>query len=154
MKSNNSSPWAPETLSTYWINQASRLLMRHFEQRLRPLNFGIAYLPVAIALDEKGEMLQKQLADYANVEQPTMAALLVRMERDGLIVKKPHPEDKRSSYISLTPRARVSLPQVKGQLFAVVEQATQGLSEAECSALISVLQRLINNLEPAETRRG
>ncbi|WP_413733409.1 MarR family winged helix-turn-helix transcriptional regulator [Sodalis sp. RH21] len=150
MKINDNSQWAPESLTTFWINQASRLLMRTFEQQLRPLNFGMAYLPVAIALEEKGDMQQKQLAEYASVEQPTMAALLVRMERDGLIVRKPHPVDKRSSYISLTEQARATLPQVKENLFGVVEQATRGMTEGECSALISSLQRLINNLEPRE----
>ncbi|KGT96075.1 MarR family transcriptional regulator [Erwinia typographi] len=147
MKINRNAQWAPETIATFWINQASRLLMRTFEQRLRPLNFGMAYLPVAIALEEKGDMQQKQLADYASVEQPTMAALLVRMERDGLIVRKPHPVDKRSSYISLTRQARVTLPQVKESLFDVVEQATNGMSDEECSALVSSLQRMIKNLE-------
>ncbi len=147
MKINRNAQWAPETIATFWINQASRLLMRTFEQRLRPLNFGMAYLPVAIALEEKGDMQQKQLADYASVEQPTMAALLVRMERDGLIVRKPHPVDKRSSYISLTRQARVTLPQVKESLFDVVEQATSGMSDEECSVLVSSLQRMIKNLE-------
>ncbi|WP_208787085.1 MarR family winged helix-turn-helix transcriptional regulator [Yersinia canariae] len=121
--------------------------MRTFEQRLRPLNFGMAYLPVAVTLEEMGDMQQKQLAEYARVEQPTMAALLVRMERDGIIVRKPHPVDKRSSYISLTQQARVTLPQVKEKLLGVVEQATRGMSENECSALISSLQQLINNLD-------
>lgn len=150
MKINDNSRWAPESLTTFWINQASRLLMRTFEQRLRPLDFGMAYLPVAVALEEKGDMQQKQLAEYANVEQPTMAALLVRMERDGVIVRKPHPVDKRSSYLSLTEQARVALPEVKQNLLDVVEQATRGMSEGECSALISSLQQLINNLEPSE----
>lgn len=150
MKINSNTQWAPESLTTFWINQASRLLIRTFEQRLRPLNFGMAYLPVAIALEEKGDMQQKQLAEYASVEQPTMAALLVRMERDGLIVRRPHPVDKRSSYISLTEHARVILPQIKENLLGVVELATHGMSMEECSALISLLQRLINNLEAKE----
>lgn len=150
MKINSNTQWAPESLTTFWINQASRLLIRTFEQRLRPLNFGMAYLPVAIALEEKGDMQQKQLAEYASVEQPTMAALLVRMERDGLIVRRPHPVDKRSSYISLTEQAQVILPQIKENLLGVVELATHGMSMEECSALISLLQRLINNLEAEE----
>jgi MarR family transcriptional regulator for hemolysin len=150
MKTNDNIQWAPGSLTTFWINQASRLLIRTFEQRLRPLNFGMAYLPVAIALEEKGDMQQKQLAEYASVEQPTMAALLARMERDGWIVRNPHPLDKRSSYISLTAQARVMLPQVKDNLFDVVKQATHGMSEEECAELISLLQRLMNNLADKE----
>src|SRR4051812_26796376 len=31
--------WDLGSSPTFWINHASRLLMRHFEQRLRPLDF-------------------------------------------------------------------------------------------------------------------
>ncbi len=147
MKSKHHSQWAPESLITFWVNQASRLLMRSFEQHLRPHSFGMAYLPVAVALEENGDMQQKQLAEYAGVEQPTMAALLVRMERDGLITRKPHPVDKRASYISLTERAYQVLPEIKESLYEVVAQATRGMSEEECCALKSSLQRMIRNIE-------
>ena len=146
--------WDPEATPTLWINHASRLLMRHFEQRLRPLDFGMAYLPVVIALEEKGTLPQRQLAEYAHVEQPTMAALLVRMERDGLVLREPHPSDKRSSLISLSAKARESLPSAKEQLAGVVEQATAGFSEGERATLITLLRRVVSNLEPAASETG
>ncbi|QAT83323.1 MarR family transcriptional regulator [Corallococcus coralloides] len=141
--------WDPEAVPTFWINHASRLLMRHFEQRLRPLEFGMAYLPVVIALEEHGPLLQKQLAEYAHVEQPTMAALLTRMERDGLIARHPHPDDKRASRISLSAKARERLPRAKARLEDVAEQATAGFSEKERATFMSLLRRVVANLEPA-----
>lgn len=146
MKIKSFSQWDPESTPTFWINHASRLLMRHFEQRLRPLNFGMAYLPVVIALEEQGDMLQKQLASCARVEQPTMAALLTRMERDGLILRKPHPDDKRSSQISLSTKAKTAMPQVREQLNEIVEQATQGFSDDERTVFIALLRRVAGNL--------
>src|SRR3954467_12220457 len=109
MKVKSGPRWNPESSPTFWINHASRLLMRRFEQRLRPLDFGMAYLPVVVALQENGALLQKQLAQHAHVEQPTMAALLARMERDGLISREPHPSDKRASQISLSAKAKERL---------------------------------------------
>ncbi|MBZ4336044.1 MarR family winged helix-turn-helix transcriptional regulator [Corallococcus sp. AS-1-12] len=141
--------WDPETVPTFWINHASRLLMRHFEQRLRPLEFGMAYLPVVLALEEHGPLLQKQLAEYAHVEQPTMAALLTRMERDGLIQRHPHPDDRRASRISLSPKARERLPEAKARLEEVADQATSGFSEKERAAFMALLRRVVANLEPA-----
>ncbi|RKH72528.1 MarR family winged helix-turn-helix transcriptional regulator [Corallococcus aberystwythensis] len=141
--------WDPEAAPTFWINHASRLLMRQFEQRLRPLDFGMAYMPVVIALEEQGPLLQKQLAEYARVEQPTMAALLTRMERDGLIQREPHPDDKRASQISLSAKARERLPRAKEQLTEVAEQATAGLSERERATFMALLHRVVANLEPA-----
>lgn len=137
----------PESTPTFWVNQASRLLMWHFEQKLRPFDFGMAYLPVLTALEENGALLQKQLAEMANVEQPTMAALLVRMERDGLILRGAHPTDKRASYISLSAKAKKRLPAVKGQMMEVAKQASEGFTDDERSMLITLLQRVVNNLE-------
>lgn len=143
-------PWDPQAVPTFWINHASRLLMRHFEQRLRPLEFGMAYLPVVIALEEHGPLLQKQLARYAHVEQPTMAALLTRMERDGLIERAPHPDDKRASQISLSAKARKRLPEAKARLGEVAEQALAGLSERERATFMALLRRVVTNLDPSD----
>src|ERR1700742_1491528 len=101
MKVKSEPLWDPESTPSYWINHASRLLLRHFEQILRPLGFGMAYLPVAGALSRDGALQQKDLAERTHVEQPTMAALLGRMERDGVITRTPHPGDKRANLIAL-----------------------------------------------------
>jgi MarR family transcriptional regulator for hemolysin len=150
MKVKRSKPdWDPEAAPTFWINHASRLLMRRFEQRLRPLDFGMAYLPVVFALKENGALLQKDLAAHAHVEQPTMAALLLRMERDGLIARQAHPSDKRASQISLSAKAKARLPAAKKQLTEVAERATLGFSDRERATLIALLRRMVNNLDQA-----
>jgi len=147
MKVKKSPRWAPESVPTFWINHASRLLMRLFEQSLRPLGFGMAYLPVAIALEEGGPLLQKDLADRAHVEQPTMAALLTRMDRDGLIAREPHPDDKRASLVSLTAVAKARVPVAKERLIEMAERALSGLSAAERATLVELLQRVVKNLD-------
>jgi DNA-binding MarR family transcriptional regulator len=143
------SRWDPTASPTFWINHASRLLMRHFEQRLRPLDFGMAYLPVVAALEEKGALLQKQLAEVAHVEQPTMAALLGRMERDGLLVREPHPTDRRASQISLSAKAAARMPAAWEQLTVVAEQALAGFTDHERAILLALLRRVVANLDPA-----
>lgn len=140
-------PWNPEATPTFWINHASRAVMKHFEQRLRPLDFGMAYMPVAIALEEHGPLPQKQLAELAQVEQPTMAALLMRMERDRLIARKANDADRRSTLFALTDKAKDRLPAAKEQLFAIVKEAMEGISDADQTQLMAILARVVGNLE-------
>lgn len=142
--------WNPAAAPTFWINHASRLLMRQFEQQLRPLEFGMAYLPVAMMIHEQGPLQQKALADRAQVEQPTMAALLTRMERDGLIERRPHPQDKRASLISLTAKAESRLPAAMALMGEVATRATSGFQPAEKALLLGLLQRIVANLEAPE----
>ena len=50
-------------------------------------------------------------------EQPSMAQMLVRMERDGLIQRTPDATDGRSSRIALTGVAQTRLPDACAALF-------------------------------------
>lgn len=143
--------WEIAAAPTFWINHASRLVLRRFEQALRPLGFGMAYLPVLVPLEESGPQQQKELAKQTHVEQPTMAALLTRMERDGLIAREPHPSDKRASLISLTARAKTRLPAARARLQEGVDRALAGFSDRDRATLITLLQRVVKNLDdPAE----
>jgi len=139
-------PWASGPAPTFWINHASRLIMRRFEERLRPLGFGMAYLPVAIALEEHGPLQQKDLLAYARIEQPTMTALLARMERDRLIARKSDPTDARARLVTLTPHAKSVLSNVKKAMATVVDEAMAGVSKANRDVLIGALQLVVRNL--------
>jgi DNA-binding MarR family transcriptional regulator len=138
--------WDPESAPTFWLNHVSRLLMRHFDRRLRALGLGMAYFPVVVALGEHGELTQRELAERARVEQPSMAALLARMERDGLISRAPHPTDKRAVHFALSTRARASIPKAKQSMRDVADQALEGFSEKEKAVLLGFMRRMVENL--------
>jgi DNA-binding MarR family transcriptional regulator len=146
--------WNPEATPTFWINHASRLIMRSFERELRPLGFGMAYLPVVMALEEGGPMLQKDLLQRARIEQPTMAALLARMERDGVIARKPDPIDSRARRISLTAKGRARLGASRRAMYEVVDVALAGIDARERAELMSVLRRVVTNLSEAGDERA
>ncbi|HEX2736068.1 MAG TPA: MarR family transcriptional regulator [Polyangiaceae bacterium] len=146
MAKQHESDWDPRVHPTFWINQASRTLMRRFEEKLRPLGLGTAYLPVVSALVQYGPQQQKDLLAHVRIEQPTMAALLTRMERDGMIRRKPDPEDARAKRISLTPKAMLAFEHAKNELGRVVEQALSGLSKTDQATLMRLLKAIDGNL--------
>jgi MarR family transcriptional regulator, transcriptional regulator for hemolysin len=131
----------------FWINRASRIIVRLLDARLRPLGFAMSHLPVLRALAEGGPLSQTDLARLARVEQPTMAEMLARMERDGLVQRQPNPEDKRGSLTSITRSARMRFPKVVGSLIDAEEEATAGFTEQEKNLLLALLTRLVENLE-------
>jgi DNA-binding MarR family transcriptional regulator len=138
--------WTPQLAPTFWINHASRLIMRQFEDELRPLGFGFAYIPVVKALEESGPLIQKDLVALVRIEQPTMTILLARMERDNVIRRATDSADGRASRISLTAQARKKLPQVMVALQIVVERALTGVGPDDQQALMDVLHRVVQNL--------
>jgi MarR family transcriptional regulator, transcriptional regulator for hemolysin len=139
--------WDPEASASFWLNRASRVLLRIQEGRMRPLGLGMGQMPVLHALEDGAARSQKDLAKWARVEQPTMAEMLARMERDGVIQREPDPEDRRSSLNRLTRGARQKWPEAKQALVEVEEDAMAGFSDAEREQLVSLLQRVVENLE-------
>jgi MarR family transcriptional regulator, transcriptional regulator for hemolysin len=139
--------WAPEASASFWINRVSRALLRAQEARLRPLGLGMGYLPVLHALADGRAMSQTELATRARVEQPTMAAILSRMERDEVVQRDPDPNDGRASLIKLTRRARARFPKAKELLVEAEEAATAGFSAEERELLCKLLQRVAGNLD-------
>jgi len=138
----------PEAMVGYWINLASRTIVRVMDARLRPLGFAMSYLPVVRALAQGGAQSQKELARIARVEQPTMAEMLGRMERAGLVQREMNPDDKRGSLTSLTRRTRARFHRAAKALKEGESEAMAGFSEAEKVLFRNFLERVVRNLAP------
>lgn len=129
------------------INMASRAFSRLGERRVKALGFNIGQLPVLYMLRNGAQMSQKDLAKFAKIEQPSMAQMLARMERDGLIRRTPDPADGRSSLISLTDEAIAKLPAARQALEEGRERVLSGFSADEVQTLVQLMRRLNQNLD-------
>lgn len=134
-----------ETSAGYLTNWAARLFARAIERRLAGGNSGP--MPVFFALQDGGAMTQKALAQLAAVEQPTMANTLNRMERDGLVLRNPDPNDRRSALVSLTP---LGLERARAAFVSAMEVngiATDALKPEEREVFYEMMRRIIVALE-------
>jgi len=138
-----------EVLSTpgHLISLAARGFARLSEARLKPLGFGVGHLPVLVALQDGRADTQRDLARFAKIEQPSMAQMLVRMERDGLIQRTPDAADGRSSRVALTGAARARLPDACATLLEGNREALSGFTNEEAAQLVALLTRVIANLD-------
>jgi DNA-binding MarR family transcriptional regulator len=147
--------WDPEASPGFWINRASRALLRRGDGRLRPLGFAMSYLPVMRSLAMAGRPLsQRELAQAAGVEQPTMAETIQRLVRDGMVQCAPNPDDKRSTGISLTRLSRARFPKARAVLMNSEREAMAGLSDDEKALLRDLLKRVLKNLEASDHAEG
>jgi MarR family transcriptional regulator, transcriptional regulator for hemolysin len=138
-----------DVLSTpgHLISLAARGFARLSEARLKPLGFGVGHLPVLVALRDGRASTQRDLARFAKIEQPPMAQMLARMERDGLIQRAPDPTDGRSSRITLTAVAEARLPDAVSVLLQGNREALCDFTDEEAKLLVTLLTRLIANLD-------
>lgn len=131
------------------VNRTARLLRRLADRRLVPLGLSSGYLPVLTALMPGERLSQKALTERAGIEQPTMAATLGRMERDGVIERRPDPDDRRSVLFRLTPQAIAQVGAITAAIDGVSGDALARVDEADRARLRRILHEIIAAVEGA-----
>jgi DNA-binding MarR family transcriptional regulator len=130
----------------YQIGLLSRLYDRHLQDALK--EFGVApgqFAPLVMLFEQDG-LTQADLCRRINVEQPTMANTLARMERDGLIKRKSDTADKRRTLVYLAPKAKDVQNKIKNAVRDVSHHTLDGLSAAEQDEVFRLLSRMAENL--------
>jgi DNA-binding MarR family transcriptional regulator len=127
------------------------LLNRLYDRRLQDVlgDLGVApgqFAPLVMLFEQDG-LTQAELCRRINVEQPTMANTLDRMERDGLIKRQPDPKDRRRATVHLTERANEMRNAVMDRARQVSGQAVHRFTIAEQEQLFAMLGRIAENLK-------
>jgi MarR family transcriptional regulator, transcriptional regulator for hemolysin len=130
----------------YMTNWAARLFARAIDRRLKPLGLSSGQMPVFFALGDGAALTQKELAARAAIEQPTMAATLARMERDGLIERRADPKDGRRALISLTSAGMDKMVAVREAIADVNAAAAAGL-DGKQDEVLAALRAMVEALE-------
>ena len=135
------------------LNYLARLLLFQVNEQVRPHGVSQGQLPILCCLQEEEGQTQAELCRKIQVEQPTMANTLRRMERDGLIVRVASAEDKRQVRIYLTEQIRTTVAAMQHKRDEVVARMTRNLSVADLTAFHRLLDQARANLENPETNQ-
>lgn len=90
----------------YLLMQTHTQLNRRILAQAAALGLSPGQPKVLECLMALGTCNQKRIAVYCAIEQATVGSVLLRMERDGLISRTQQDGNRRSLYVSLTPRGR------------------------------------------------
>lgn len=134
----------------YQVNHLARLFARALDAKLKPLGLATGQMPVLLALFEKDGQTQAELCKLVRVEQPTLANTLGRMHRDGLVERRADPSDGRRMQIYLSAHTAALKGEVIAAAQAVNGQAVDGLAADEQDQALTLMARMIANLDPAE----
>ncbi len=127
----------------YLINHIARLCFQDLREQIAPLGIAPAQFMTLLELWREDGLSQKDLVDLLDVEQATMANTIARMERDGLIERRPRPEDGRSHSIYMTEKAKLLEFEATNAARRVNEEHLSVLSDEEQKQYIQIMQRII-----------
>jgi DNA-binding MarR family transcriptional regulator len=101
---------------------------------------------VLARLCEQDGISQNELSGRLAKDKTNIARMIELMERKGLVQRRSGSEDRRQQVIYLTSLGRRTYQQLVPLAQAVLERATQGISNAEVMHLIAMLNRVYDNL--------
>ena len=87
-----------------------------------------------------------ELAEGSAVSRATMTGLLDTLEKDGLISRQDHPEDRRMYTVHLTPKARELLEGMLPDYYGRVAGLMAPLSETERTTLRELLAKVASGI--------
>jgi DNA-binding MarR family transcriptional regulator len=143
-----------ETSLGYQVNVLARLFERALRERIAPHGVVPGQFPALLCLYEEDGLTQAEIGTRVQIEQPTIAKTLQRMERDGLIRREPDPDDRRRVRIHLTPPARTLEPTLAATAREINASAVDGFGAAEATHLLDSVTRMIANLSGTAPEAG
>lgn len=144
----------PENGIAAELMHAHRRLLQYSTQVMEAMNIGVGQVIILKLLKEKGTMTQRQIADESRVTPATICGTLKRMERAGLIHRKPDQRDARVSRVTLTEEGAALCDRAIQAMQETGENMLNGFSEAESKQLHSLLLRVSGNLLTAMERNN
>lgn len=130
----------------YLLNDTSRLLRRAFDERMRALGLTAPQARLLLALEKFPDNNQAFYAERLEVEPITLTRLVDRMEEADWIERMPDPTDRRARILHLTGKSLDIVSKVRGRVEGLVEDLSQGLSNAERGELKRLLTLVSENL--------
>ena len=129
----------------YQVYTAQKALARSLDITLAPFGITSVQWNALNQLDEHGAMTQKDLAELLRKEPATVARLLDRLVKRGLVQRKPHPKDRRANIVENTPDASKLLVEIQPAVVARASQIAEGISDDDLAVFFDVLDRVRHN---------
>lgn len=93
-------------------------------------------------LSEGQALTQRELARRMPSDPSTVRAMLVLLERDGLVQRAPRPSDARARTVALTPAGKRKFRRLWSASEPIRTQMLAGLESHEVQTLIDLLRRI------------
>ena len=135
-----------ETCVGYVSVNSMKMISDAFGKRLEKKGITRIQWIALYYLDSEESISQKNLAIKMKTKDPSIARLLDRMERDGLIQRIKSKEDRRVTYVKLTDKGKTLKDEVlpEGEIFSDI--LLDGISDDDLKTFQKVLDALVMNV--------
>ncbi len=140
----------PNDRLAHLIKDAARAMVRGLHMRLAQYEVSFGHWAFLRILWEQDGLTQKELSVEAGVMTPTTFTAVSAMEKLGYVERRQAPDNKKNSYVYLTPKGRSLRKKLVPLAEEVNEISVRGLKESEIKIARKVLLTIIENMAKDE----
>lgn len=101
---------------------------------------------IMMELAHRDNVTQLDLVHATHLKAPTVSVSLQKMERDGLVLRRPDEDDLRATRVFLTEKGRAMDRSIVTKIRENEHEIENCLSEEELKTLRAILLKILNNL--------
>lgn len=118
--------------------RACAIFKEEFENfDLTPQQFGL----LAFLWQQDG-LSQAELSGKSQIDRTTMGGIVDRLEKEGLVERRPHPDDRRAYQVYLTKKGKSLEDELTNVSGRVLRKVSSPLTEQEHETLIRLLTKI------------
>jgi len=145
------------------LREAYWTMHRQADASLLPADVTANQFVLLSLLNESDAITQRELVERASSDANTVRAMLLVLERKGLITRNAHPTDRRAWSVCLSPQGRRIYRRMWQETNRFREQLIAEFKPQEIDTLLKLLGRLTNNMsandkhidpQPPQTKRS
>jgi MarR family transcriptional regulator for hemolysin len=133
----------------FCVAETAQAMRRDFDRRAATLGVTRAQWRVLTRLSRQNGLRQVELAELLDVEPITLCRMIDRLSESGLVERRADDEDRRAWRIHLTPKAGPLIESLRAIGETFLEDALEGVPEAEQRKVMNALARVRANVSRA-----
>ena len=126
-------------------------LVRNYTERNLLSDHGLTFsgFTVLWVLWINGKMESRELADESGISKSTLTGVVKTLEKQALVIRKPHAQDGRKVFVHPTAKGRTTMNTIFPVFNSFEAMFTQDLSDKEKSNLTRSLRIILHSLDGA-----
>ena len=130
------------------VARVTRRWRKLLDERLKDLGVTQARWTTMVYLQQGGEGLtQRELARLIAIENTTLVRLLDSLEQQGLIERRPCPNDRRARRLHLTKDGTEFMNVLTERAARLREEMLDGISDRDIEGAVKVFHKILENAE-------
>lgn len=125
----------------HMMNQRTRLLTKAMNTYMKAYGLFASQWSILFCLHRFGPMSQTEIWRYLHVEAPTVTRTLVKMEKNGWVVRS-QGADKRERIIDLTEKAQAAYKDINEKVNQLENDVLRDFTEEDKQQLYHLLQKM------------